>query len=42
MTRPLPLLPHEDLSRSLSQQWPCRELQIRQLAALLAVSVSNT
>ncbi|GAM40592.1 hypothetical protein TCE0_039f13059 [Talaromyces pinophilus] len=31
MTRPLP----HQLSQTLSQQWPCRETQIRQLAALL-------
>ncbi|OKL57077.1 hypothetical protein UA08_07669 [Talaromyces atroroseus] len=35
------LLPHDQLSRSLSQQWPCRELQIRQLAALLGPNIPS-
>lgn len=33
-------LPHQ-LSQTLSQQWPCRETQIRQLAALLDVSITT-
>lgn len=36
MTRPLP----HQLSQTLGQQWPCRETQIRQLAALLDVSIT--
>jgi hypothetical protein len=27
-----------DIARSLNQQWPCREVQVRQLAGLLSVS----
>jgi origin recognition complex subunit 5 len=33
-------LPHQ-LSQTLSQHWPCRETQIRQLAALLDVSITT-
>ena len=29
-----------EIARSISQQWPCRELQSRQLASLLSVSLS--
>lgn len=36
MIRPLP----HQVSQSLSQQWPCRKTQIRQLAALLDVSIN--
>lgn len=32
---PLPV----EISRSLSAKWPCREVQVRQLAALLSVSI---
>lgn len=38
MIRPLP----HQLSQSLSQQWPCRETQIRQLAALLDVCITQS
>lgn len=34
MSHPLPV----DIARSLNQQWPCRESQVRQLAGLLSVS----
>lgn len=30
----------EEIIRSLGQQWPCRDLQIRQLAGLLSVSMA--
>lgn len=30
-----------DVARSLSAQWPCRDLQVRQLASLLHVSISR-
>jgi hypothetical protein len=37
LTGPL-MLPKEVVS-SLSRQWPCRDVQIRQLASLLSVSL---
>ncbi|KKA22193.1 Origin recognition complex subunit Orc5 [Rasamsonia emersonii CBS 393.64] len=37
MSHPLPV----DIARSLNQQWPCRESQVRQLAGLLSPSVPS-
>jgi hypothetical protein len=35
-----PMLPTQ-VASSLSAQWPCREVQTRQLASLLSVSYEN-
>ncbi|KAL1968721.1 hypothetical protein VTN77DRAFT_1547 [Rasamsonia byssochlamydoides] len=37
MSHPLPV----DIARSLNQQWPCREVQVRQLAGLLSPNIPS-